>query len=102
MAEKKKQECCCKTKEREEKEYKDLVNRLNRIEGQIRGIKGMLDKNAYCVDILNQVSAAQSALNGFSKVLLENHIKTCVINDVRQGKDEVIDELVDTIKKFMR
>lgn len=75
---KKKLECCChQTKERSEKEYKDLINRLSRIEGQIRGIKGMVEKDAYCVDILTQAAAA-NALNSFNKVLLANHIKTCV------------------------
>ena len=77
-------ECCChKTKERSEKEYKDMIHRLNRIEGQIRGIKGMVEKNAYCTDILVQVAAANAALNSFNKVLLANHIKTCVTNDIR-------------------
>ena len=80
-------ECCChKTKERSEKEYKDLIHRLNRIEGQIRGIKGMVEKNAYCTDILVQVAAANAALNSFNKVLLANHIKTCVTNDIKEGK----------------
>ena len=78
-------ECCChKTKERSEKEYKDLIHRLNRIEGQIRGIKGMVEKNAYCTDILVQVAAANAALNSFNKVLLANHIKTCVTNDIKE------------------
>lgn len=96
-------ECCCKkTKVREEKEYKDLINRLNRIEGQIRGIKGMVEKDCYCVDIITQVAAANAALNSFNKVLLENHIKTCVANDIREGKDEAIEELMDTLKKIMK
>ena len=92
--------CCChhKTKERSEKEYKDLIHRLNRIEGQIRGIKGMVEKDAYCPDILIQVAAANAALNSFNKVLLANHIRTCVAEDIRAGKDEVIDELVTTLK----
>ena len=87
MAEEK--ECCCshKTKERSEKEYKDMIHRLNRIEGQIRGIRGMVEKDAYCPDILTQVAAASAALNSFSKVLLANHIKTCVAQDIREGKD---------------
>lgn len=92
----------CKKKKREDKEYKDLINRLNRIEGQIRGIKGMVENDAYCIDILNQVSAASSALNSFSKVLLENHIKSCVIDDIKEGNEETVDELVGTIQKFMR
>ena len=97
------EKCCChhKTKERSEKEYKDLIHRLNRIEGQIRGIKGMVEKDAYCPEILVQV-AANAALNSFNKVLLANHIRTCVAEDIRAGKDEVIDELVTTLQKLMR
>lgn len=95
--------CCChKTKERSEAELKDLLTRLNRIEGQIRGIRGMVERDAYCTDILTQVSAASAALNGFTKVLLANHIKTCVAQDIREGKDETIDELVETLKKLMK
>lgn len=94
--------CCCKTKERSEKEYKDLINRLNRIEGQIRGIKGMVEKDAYCVDILTQVAAANAALNSFNKVLLSNHIKTCVTDDIKEGNNEKVDELVETLKKLMK
>ena len=82
--------------------YKALINRLNRIEGQIRGIKGMLEKNAYCTDILVQVSAVNAALNSFNKELLANHIKTCVAEDIRNGKDETIDDLVATLQKLMR
>ena len=96
-------ECGChKTKERTEKEYKDLINRLNRIEGQIRGIKGMIEKEAYCTDILTQVSAVNAALNSFNRVLLSNHIKTCVINDIREGKEETVDELLATLQKLMK
>lgn len=96
-------ECCCKkTKERSEKEYKSLINRLNRIEGQIRGIKGMVEKDAYCTDILIQVAAANAALNAFNKELLANHIKTCVADDIRNGKDETVDELVATLQKLMK
>lgn len=99
----KKKECCChKTKERTEKEHKDLINRLNRIEGQIRGIKRMVDEDAYCPDILIQVSAANAALNSFNKVLLANHIRTCVADDIREGNDEIVDELVNTLQKLMR
>ncbi len=95
--------CCChKTKERSEKEYKDLINRLNRIEGQIRGIKNMVEKDAYCTDILIQVAAANAALNSFNKVLLANHIRTCVAKDIREGKEETIDELVATLQKLMK
>lgn len=96
--------CCCsvKKKDRSEREYKDLVNRLSRIEGQIRGIKRMLDEDCYCPDIMIQVSAANAALNSFNKVLLANHIRTCVADDIRNGNDDVIDELVTTLGKLMR
>ena len=95
--------CCCQRKTaREAEEKKKLMNRLNRIEGQIRGIKGMVEKDAYCPDILIQVAAANAALNSFNKVLLANHIRTCVAEDIRAGKDEVIDELVTTLQKLMK
>ena len=105
MGEDKKEEVCCcceKHKERSDKEYRDLMNRLKRIEGQVRGIQGMLEKNAYCIDILVQVSAINAALNSFNKVLLANHIRTCVAEDIREGKDETIDELVATLQKLMK
>lgn len=104
MEEKLCSECCyCeKTKVRSEEEYKSLIHRLNRIEGQIRGIKGMVEKNAYCTDILMQVSAVTAALNAFNKELLANHIKTCVAQDIRDGKDETIDNLVAVLQKLMR
>ena len=97
-------ECCCchKTKQRSDKEYKDLLNRLSRIEGQIRGIRGMVEKDAYCIDILTQVAAANAALNSFNKVLLANHIKTCVTQDILDGKEETVDELVATLQKLMK
>lgn len=98
-------ECCCcgeKHKERSDKEYKDLMNRLKRIEGQVRGIQGMLENNAYCTDILIQVSAINAALNSFNKQLLANHIQTCVAENIRQGNDDVIDELVNTLQKLMK
>ena len=94
--------CCHKTKERSEKEYKDLINRLNRIEGQVRGIKGMVERDVYCTDILVQVAAVNAALNSFNRVLLSNHIKTCVTRDIREGKEETVDELVQTLKKLMK
>lgn len=97
-----KAECCHKTKERTEKEYKDLINRLNRIEGQVRGVKRMIENDAYCTDVLVQVSAIKAALNSFNKVLLANHIRTCVAEDIKAGKDETIDELVVTLQKLMR
>jgi len=95
--------CCSgKTKEREPEEFKLLMNRLNRIEGQIKGIRRMLENNAYCPDILVQVSAANAALNAFSKLLLKNHIHTCVVNDIKAGKTEVVDELCEVLQKMMR
>lgn len=97
-------ETCCshKTKSREDKEIKDLVNRLNRIEGQVRGVKNMVENDMYCTDILTQVSAITAALNSFNKVLLANHIRTCVADNIREGKDEVVDELVTTLQKLMK
>lgn len=97
-----KRECCHKTKKRSEKEYKDLMNRLSRIEGQVRGIKKMVEQDVYCTDILIQVSAVNAALNSFNKVLLAEHIRTCVAEDIRHGKDETIDELVATLQKLMK
>lgn len=96
--------CCCseKRKERNEDEVKALITRLNRIEGQIRGLKQMIERDAYCTDVLTQSSAVASALNGFNKELLASHIRSCVVNDIRDGKDEVIDDLVETIKKLMK
>ena len=95
-------ECCSnKKKERDEKEYKDLLNRLRRIEGQVRGVEKMVENDAYCVDILTQVSAVTAALNSFNKVLLANHIRTCVAEDIREGKDETVEELLDTLQKLM-
>lgn len=97
-------ESCCgeRTKERSEKEYKDLINRLSRIEGQIRGLKGMVERNAYCTDILTQSSAVTAALNSFNRELLANHIRTCVVDDIRDGKDGVIDDLLNTLQKLMK
>ena len=98
------QECCgChKTKARSGEEVRRLVNRLNRIEGQIRGIRGMLERDAYCPDILAQAAAANAALNAFSRELLSSHIRSCVVNDVRAGNDEIVDELLDTLQKLMK
>lgn len=96
-------ECCChKTKKRTEKEHRDMLNRLSRIEGQVRGIKRMVEEDAYCVDILTQVSAVNAALNSFNKVLLAEHIKTCVTEDVKAGKEETVDELVKVLSKLMK
>ncbi len=94
--------CTCKKKTRGEKEYRDLINRLSRIEGQIRGVKNMVEEDRYCVDILTQVSAVQSALNAFNKKLLSNHIKTCVVHEIREGDEQVVDELCETIQKLMK
>ena len=95
---------CCnhKTKQRSEDEHKALINRLNRIEGQIRGIKKMVENDTYCTDILIQVSAVNAALNAFNKELLANHIRTCVADDIRNGNDDTIDELVATLQKLMK
>ena len=98
-----KNNCCShKIKQRSAEEYKSLTNRLNRIEGQVRGVKKMLDSDTYCTEILTQVSAIQAALNAFNRELLSNHIHTCVANDIRNGKDETIDELVLLLQKLMK
>ena len=96
--------CCCsgKKKERTEEEYRQLIHRLSRIEGQVRGIRSMVEKGAYCTDILTQSAAVAAALNAFHRELLGDHIRTCVANDIREGHDEVIDELMDTLQKLMR
>ncbi len=93
---------CCHKKHRNSEEERDLVTRLNRIEGQIRGIRRMVEEDVYCVDILTQVLAASSALNSFTKVLLTSHIKSCVTEDIRQGHQEKVDELVNILPKLMR
>lgn len=95
-------ECCARHKHREQPENKDLLNRLSRIEGQIRGIRAMVEDERYCVDILTQVMAVQAALNSFNKKLLSNHIKTCVVADITDGKISAVDELCATIEKLMK
>ncbi len=96
-------ECCShKTKERSKKEYKDLLNRLSRIEGQVRGIKGMVERDAYCTDILVQSAAVNAALNSFNRVLLANHVKTCVMQDIREGREDTVDELLSVLPKLMK
>ena len=90
------------TKERSPDEVKKLLNRLSRIEGQIRGIRGMVEKDAYCPDILVQSAAVTAAMNAFNRDLLASHIRTCVVSDIRAGRDEVIDELVLTLQKLMK
>lgn len=94
--------CACRHKHREAPEYDALIRRLNRIEGQVRGVRGMVEKEAYCTDILTQVSAIQSALNAFSRELLSNHIHTCVVQDIQNGHLEVVDDLLVTIQKLMK
>lgn len=93
---------CSRHTHRSDKEKKALLNRCSRIEGQIRGVKGMLEKDIYCDDILNQIAAAQSALNSLSRVLLERHMKTCLTDRLSAGESEVIDELMTTIQKMMK
>ena len=83
-------------------QHDKLIHRLNRIEGQIRGIRGMLEKDAYCIDILVQVAAANAALNGFSKELLGDHIRTCVKEDILAGREGTVEELVATLHKLMK
>ena len=96
------EECLCRHKHRQQPEYDALIRRLNRIEGQVRGVRGMVEKDAYCTDILGQVSAIQSALSAFSRELLNSHIHTCVVQDIQAGKLEVVDELMTTIQRMMR
>lgn len=98
-----KHECYChKTKVRSEEEIRTLMNRLSRIEGQIRGIRGMLEKDAYCADILTQTAAVNAAINAFGRELLGSHIRSCVAQDIRAGKDETIDELLAILQKMMK
>lgn len=98
--------CCTelssRKKHRQEEEVKELIHRLNRMEGQIRGIRKMVEQDCYCVDILTQVSAVQSALSSFSRILLGNHLKTCVVHDIKEGKEEAVEELMELLRKFMK
>ena len=96
--------CCCQLQSthRSDAERKKLIHRLNRIEGQIRGLRSMIESDAYCTDVLTQSAAAGAALNGFNKELIGYHIKGCVTRDIREGKDDVVDELMDTLQKLMR
>lgn len=96
------EEASCRKSHHSEKVKKDLSNRLNRIEGQIRGIKGMIEKDVYCDDIITQLSATQSALNSVAKILLEGHLKGCVVDRLSEGNEEVLDELLVTIQKLMK
>ena len=98
-------ECCCcsgRTKERSAEEVKKLIHRLNRIEGQIRGIRGMVENDAYCTDILVQSAAVTAAVNAFNRELLASHIRTCVTQDIRDGREGTVDELLSTLQKLMR
>lgn len=94
--------CRQRTKTRPEAEYKSLVHRLNRIEGQIRGIRKMVEKSAYCPDILVQSAAATAAIQAFNRELLDSHIRSCVATDLRAGKDETVEELVVLLQKLMK
>lgn len=94
-------ECCERKTERDDKLKNTLISRLNRVEGQIRGIKGMVEKDAYCDDILNQVAAAKAAMDSLSKLVLENHMRGCLVKKIRDGNDEIIDELLLTIGKLL-
>lgn len=102
MSDKEGCECCGKITDRSEEERKNLIHRLNRIEGQIRGIRGMVEKDAYCTDILMQSAAVNAAVNAFNRDLIANHIRGCVSRDIREGRDEVIEELVATLQKLMK
>jgi len=95
-------ECDDRITEREQKLKSNLIARLNRIEGQIRGVKGMIEKDAYCDDILNQVAAAQAALNSIAKLILENHIHGCVVEKIKKGDENIVDELIVTIGKMLK
>ena len=93
--------CCCKKTVRSEDERRALINRLRRVEGQIRGIRGMLERDAYCADILTQSAAVSAAMNGFNRALLNAHLRNCVVRDIRAGDDSVVDELTDLLQKLM-
>lgn len=99
---------CCHTHTGERKSHhseevkKNLTSRLNRIEGQIRGVKGLIEKDTYCDDVITQISAIQSALNSVGKILLEGHLKSCVVERIQEGDDEVIDEFLVTIQRLMK
>lgn len=102
MPDKDRQECCGKRTDRSQEERRKLIHRLNRIEGQIRGIRGMVEKDTYCTDILIQSAAVSAAINAFNRDLITNHIRGCVTRDIREGRDEVIEELVATLRKLMK
>ena len=102
MADREVQECCGKITDRSEAERKKLIHRLNRSEGQIRGIRKMVEKDAYCPDILVQSAAVNAAVNAFNRDLITSHIRGCVVRDLREGREEVLDELVATLQKLMK
>ena len=102
MMEEKKVCCCRKTTKRSQDQKKALLNRLRRIEGQVRGIQTMLEQDAYCKDVLIQSAAVNAAMNAFNRELLASHIRSCVVRDIRAGQDQVIDELVETLQKLMK
>ena len=102
MAEEKNNACCVRHKKREPDKYKDMINRLSRIEGQVRGIKRMVENDAYCPDILVQSAAVTAAMKSFNKVLLEDHIRTCVVEDIKADKEGTVDELVRVIFKLIK
>ena len=98
-----KQDCCCaRTKKRTDEEQKQLINRLNRIEGQVRGLRKMIENEAYCTDVLTQSTAVSAALNAFNRELLANHVRTCVVDDIKADRTEVVDDLVQTLQKLMK
>ena len=94
--------CCCKTTARDDDERRRLCNRLSRIEGQIRGIRGMIERDAYCNDVLTQSAAVSAAVDAFNRELIASHIKNCVVRDIRAGNDDVVDELIDTLRRLMK
>ena len=96
--------CCCSGKktERSEEQKKKLLNRLSRLEGQVRGVRKMIENDAYCNDVLIQTAAISAAVNAFSREVLRSHLHSCVIRDIREGKDEVADELMETLERMMR
>lgn len=96
------EDCSHRTSNRSQKAKASLVSRLNRIEGQVRGIKGMIEKDEYCDDVLNQIAAVQSAMKAVSRLLLEGHMKSCLVSRIQSGEPEVIDELLKTIEKMMK
>ena len=95
-------ECCHKKKPRSPQQVRELTNRLSRIEGQVRGIKRMIEENVYCPDILVQTASVIATLNSFNKALLADHIRTCVADDIKEGRDEAIDELLATLKNMLK